>query len=145
MSRYGRFGVSIVEEGEQGAGYGQQGYVDVAMPPPPPPQVSTGEDWSNPYTARPPLVSVPASEPSSFDWMGMGQKFTTGLFNIFGQAVNPQGDVIQQRQPPPQRGMPLWGWVAIGVGGVVVLGVVARSLRSRSYAGYGRRHRRSRR
>lgn len=134
-------GSKLVEPGEQGSGTGNQGYVDIAPPPPPPPQVSTGEDWANPYTNSPPLVAVPATEPSSFDWMGAGHRFTTGLVNIFGQAVNPQGQVMQ-RPPPQQGGMPLIGWVVIGVAGVVVLGVAARSLRSRSYAGYRRRSRR---
>lgn len=163
-ARYGWFGTaSIVDAADQGggtygpeyrpdllSGTGNQGYVDVAPPPPPPPQVSTSSDWSNPYGAgggqvavsAPPLVSVPASSSSSFDWLGAGQKVVTGLVDIFGRPVTPTGQVVQQQQP---GGIPLAAWVAIGVAGVVVLGVAARALRSRrpSYAGHKRRkHRR---
>lgn len=156
--RYGRFGASIIEEGDQGyttAGSGSQGYTDVASPPPPPPQVGTASDWSNPWGASggqvsvssPPLVSASASSPSGTStWdsvFGAGQKVLTGLVDIFGRPVTATGQPIVA-QP---QGMPLWGWVAIGVGGVVVLGIAARSLRSgrrMATAGY-RRHRRSRR
>ncbi len=130
-----RFGVSIVEAGDQG-------YQDIANPPPPPlPQVSTADDWSNPYANAPPLVTaVPANEPSNWDtWFGRGKQVVTGLVDIFGRQVTPTGQPIQ---PQPQ-GMPLWGWALVGVGGVVLLGVTARALRRPALAGY--RRRRSRR
>jgi hypothetical protein len=123
------------------------GYVDIAPPPPPPPQVSYAEDWSNPYVNMPPLVAVSASqpEPSWMDWFKRGQQVTqpalTGLIDIFGR---PAGG----RAPPPpgiprrEAGMPLAGWVAIGVAGVVVLAVAANSLKRRSVAGYRRKARR---
>lgn len=127
----------LMDEGGQGsgsAGIGSQGYTDIASPPPPPPQVSQGDDWANPYAHAPPLVAAqPASQ--QFDWMGMGQRLTGGLVDIFGRPQQPLP--VPQQQP----GMPLWGWVAIGVGGVVVLGIAARSMRKTSYAG----RRRSRR
>lgn len=125
--------------------------VDVAPPPPPPPQVSSSSDWSNPYgtgggqvgVSAPPLVAVSAAQPASTwdTWFGRGQQVASGLVDIFGRAVTPTGAPLQQ----PQHGLPLWGIVALGVGGIVVLGIAARSLRSRSYAGYKRKHRRSRR
>jgi hypothetical protein len=133
--------------GEHSSGYsivgaGDQGYQDIPSPPPPPPQISTASDWSNPYVGQPPLVAVPASsEPSMWDtWFKRGSQVTTGLVNIFGQAVAPSGQPVYQ--PPPATGIPLLGWVAIGVGGVVVLGIAARALRpARKYAGYKRRKR----
>lgn len=145
------FGISIVDEGEQGyrspndSAAGVNTWPSDIAPPPPPPQGQAGnaDSWSNPYASSPPLVSAQPIDDgkNSYDWVGQGSKLLTGLVNIFGQPVNQHGQPVPVQQP---HGMPLWGWVAIGVGGVVVLGVAARSLRSHSYAGY-RRHRRSRR
>lgn len=116
---------------------------DIAVPPPPPTgQAGNASEWANPYTSSPPLVAVPVDSGPSWDtWFQRGKQITTGLVDIYGRAVNPQGTPIAQ--PLPSSGLPLWGIVALGVGGVVVLGLAARSMRSRSYAGY--RRRRSRR
>jgi hypothetical protein len=80
------------------------------------------------------------------DWMKRGQQTTqsvfTGLVDIFGRPTTPAGQpIVVQRE-----GMSLAGWVAVGVAGVVVLAVVASSLKRSRMAGYRRhRSRRSRR
>lgn len=114
--------------------------------------VADASEWSNAYSTSgsgsayspPPIVAVKTDGPTWDTWFSRGSQIATGLVDIFGRVVNPQtGQPVQQ--PPPSTGMPLWGIVAIGVGGIVVLGIAARSLSRRSYAGYRRRHRRSRR
>lgn len=114
--------------------------------------VMDATEWSNAYATSgsadvvgsPPLVAVQQPGPTWQDWFGMGKQTVTGLIDIFGRPVTPTGQVVAQ----PAPGIPLWGLVAIGVGGVVVLGVAARALRGRGmrrrYAGY-RRHRKHRR
>jgi hypothetical protein len=104
--------------------------------------------WSDPYnpsTSSPPLVAVGASGSSSDTAIGIGStvgSFARSLVNIFGQQQYPGG------YPPgyvPPQPTPLWVYALLGVGGVVALGFVARSLRRpRSVAGYRRRrhHRR---
>lgn len=116
--------------------------------------VTDATEWSNAYAtsgsdtmrAPPSLTAVKADGPTWQDWFGMGKQTVTGLVDIFGRVVNPQtGQPLPQ--PAPSQGMPLWGIVALGIGGVVVLGVAARALRGgHSYAGYKRRkHRKHRR
>lgn len=127
--------VSIVDEGDQG-------YSQARSQP---------EEWSNPYqpstVSPPPLVAVQQPEtgsslPSWQDWLGRGRQTTqtlfTGVMDIFGRPTDRSGaPVIVQ-----QQGMPLGVIVALAVGGVVVLGVVASQLKSRrSYAGYRRKSR----
>jgi hypothetical protein len=115
---------------------GEQGYEPVASQP---------SEWASyPGSSEPtppPMVSATpsSSSQSATDWWGMASSLGRGLVDIFGRPVQQQ-----YQPPPPQPGIPLWGWVAIGVGGVVVLGVLARSMRRPATAGY-RRHRRSRR
>lgn len=116
------------------------------------PQQESGQSYT-PYAQSPSTSSSDISlnsggnagaATSPSEWFGMGKDLVGTFFNIFGQPVG-------QRPPPvpvQQPGMPLWGWAIVGVGGIVVLGVLARSMRSSpSVAGYrkSRRSRRSRR
>lgn len=125
--------ISIVDEGDQG-------YSQARSQP---------EEWSNPYAtptvSAPPLVAVQQPETSGqswTDWLNRGKSTTqtvlTGVMDIFGRPVDRAGAPVVVQQ----QGMPLWGIAALAIGGVVVLGAVASTLKSRSYAGYRRRSRR---
>lgn len=100
---------------------------------------STSSDYVSDNSGGNAGSAHPDSSPSARDWFSMGQQTVTGLLNIFGQPVRAPGQPMPVQQP---QGMPLWGWAAIGIGGVVLLGVLARSMRG-SKVGY--RRRRSRR
>lgn len=106
-------------------------------------------DWATytptPTTTSPPLVA--ATVPSTTSGSGASTaggaiaSLLTGAAGIFGRAITPQ-PLVPVVQPTP-----LWVYALLGIGGVVVLGVVARSLRNkkRRVAGYGRHHRKNRR
>lgn len=161
MARFNRFGIMGIPTVTPPAAMSAQAYPGVTVsnaqkleedyvdiPPPPPPPVGVGanagsaSDWANPYVSSPPMVSVADTNDSSFPWgklFDTARTAATGLVNIFGQPVTPQGQPVYT-PPPPSPGLPLAAWVAIGVGGVLVLGVAARSLAARSSGG-GRRRR----
>jgi hypothetical protein len=109
----------------------------------PEPVVNTGQGYSVaqgvPGDYFSPPVQTTAGSPSGLsasDYLGLGKSIVSGVVDIFGRPVQPTVTAVQP-------GLPLWGWVVIGVGGVVVLGVIARSMKkSRSTAGYRRRSRR---
>lgn len=153
MARFNRFGIMGIPMSAQAypgvtvsnAQKLEEDYVDI--PPPPPPPVGVGanagsaSDWANPYASSPPMVAAADTNDSSFPWgklFDTARTAATGLVNIFGQPVTSQGQPVYT--PPPSPGLPLAAWVAIGVGGVLVLGVAARSLAARSSGG-GRRRR----
>lgn len=116
--------------------------------------VADANEWSNAFArsgdstvlSSPPMVAGDTGSGTSFfdTWFGRGKQVTSGLVDIFGRVINP---ATGQPAAPvaADSGMPLVAWVALGVAGVVVLGVAARSLRRSSVAGYRRRSRRSRR
>ncbi len=94
-------------------------------------------DTAVPYS-QPYVRDVPTGSAQSTGVMDVLTSLAGGLVNIFGQRVNPQGQVVVQQKTP--------GWVmpvAI-VGGVIVLGSVFMAGKGRRMNGY-RRSRRSRR
>lgn len=107
-------------------------------------------DWASytpsPTTSSPPLVAASTDTNSSNSAGTAVASLATGLVNIFGKSLSQANTVPLM----PVQPTPLWVFALLGVGGVVVLGVVARSLRKKKssrVSGYRkhRKHRRSRR
>lgn len=105
----------------------------------------SANEWADPYqgvTSSPPLVAVTPST-SSDTSQSVGQivgGLAKGLVDIFGRQVTPPAYTV-----PPPAPTPLWVYALLGVGGVVALGMLARSMKSprRAVAGYRKRkHRR---
>ena len=128
-----------------GATNGKVPYVHAAMRGFGDTAVTDPNTWSDPYSnqpaGNPPLVSIPDNSPtaggsSTAATLGTAAgNIAHGLFSMFS---SPQTPVVQS-QP-----VPLWAYALIGVGGLVAVGFVARSLRKprRAVAGYRRRHHR---